>query len=123
MDLLPIPERDPPITREAREAFPFLKLVRLYLDPYSLFRDVSSGPPGLRYRARLWNRRMRWMLLAYLRRWSVIAVSLFACVHPLEAAARELTVVPVVAAACAVGSGIAITVVFQILVGYLLLGR
>ena len=44
------------------------RLLRLYLDPFALFKNVSAGPPRSQAEALQYNRRHRDMLLAYLRR-------------------------------------------------------
>jgi len=88
----------------------------LYLDPFMLFKDVAAG----RERALSYNRAMRWMLLPYLRRWLLIAASLFAGIAPAEAIAADATIVP--AAAMAVGFCIAVAVLTCIAAAYLMLG-
>lgn len=109
------------LTPAARAQLPFARLLLLYLDPFALFKDASRGPDSERRRARSYNRSIRWMLLAYVQRWLSIAVALFACVMPAEALAAELPVFKIPAAACAVGSCMAVTVIVWILVAYFLL--
>jgi hypothetical protein len=104
------------LTREARERLPLWLLVRLYLDPGALFKDASRGPAPERARARNYNRRMRWMLLAYLRRWTVIAGVFFLGIAPAEAAS------PIPAAALAVGCSISLIVLGCTALAYVLLG-
>jgi len=104
------------LTREARARLPFLSLVRLYLDPGALFKDATRGPARERERALSYNRRMRWMLLAYVRRWVVIAMLFFLGIEPAQA----MSCIP--AAACAVSVGIAVTVAFVTIAAYFLLG-
>jgi hypothetical protein len=92
------------LRREVRSRLPLVRQLHLYLDPFTLFKDVTrGGERALRY-----NRSMRWMLLPYLRRWLLIAVSLFVGIAPADAMAADLTVVPV--AAFGVGFSIAIAV-------------
>lgn len=73
---------------DMRERLPLLKLVRLYLDPFALFKNVTVGSPRLQAEALAYNRQQRKMLLAYLRRWTVIAVACLVAALPLAAAAR-----------------------------------
>ena len=104
------------LTREAREGLPLLALLRLYLDPGALFKDATQGPERERERALSYNRRMRWMLLPYLRRWTAIAGTFFLCIEPAEAAS------PIPAAALAVGCSISVIVIGCTAVAYLFLG-
>jgi hypothetical protein len=101
---------------EFRSRLTLAQQILLYLDPFLLFKDVAAG----RERALSYNRAMRWMLLPYLRRWLLIAVSLFAGIAPAEALAADATIVP--AAAIAVGFCIAVAVLACITAAYLLLG-
>jgi hypothetical protein len=110
------------LERDARAALPLARQFLLYLDPFALFKDASSGPTRTRELALSYNRAMRWMLLPYLRRWIVIAASLFLAVVPMEALAAEASFFVIPAAAFAVGSCIAFTVTAVVLFVYLLLG-
>jgi len=94
------------LERDARAALPLWRQFLLYLDPFALFKDASRGPLRVREQALSYNRRMRWMLLAYMRRWAAIALGLFA----------------VPAAAAAVGACVALTVTAVTVAVYLLLG-
>ncbi|HEY9446478.1 MAG TPA: hypothetical protein VIQ62_05335 [Burkholderiales bacterium] len=109
------------LTPAARARLPFRQLVLLYFDPFALFKDASRGTDSARRRARSYNRAMRWMLLPYMRRWFLIAISLFACVTPAEALAADAPIFKIPAAACAVGSCMALTVIAWTLVAYFLL--
>ena len=73
-----------------------------------------------RARALSYNRAMRWVLLSYLRRWLLIAGSLFVGIAPAEALAADATIVP--AAAIAVGFCVAMAVLACIGAAYLMLG-
>jgi hypothetical protein len=99
-----------------RAGLPFGRQVLLYLDPFAFFKDASSGPVPARERALSYNRAMRWMLVPYLRRWLVIAFSLFLSITPAEAFASTAAAVP------AVGCCIAVSVSAIIGAVYLLLG-
>ena len=109
------------LAREARAALPLWRQVLLYLHPFAFFKDASRGPASVRERALSYNRTMRWMLVPYLRRWLLIAGTLFVGIAPAEALAAQAPLV-IVPAAVAVGFCIAATVVFCIAAAYLLLG-
>jgi hypothetical protein len=64
---------------------------------------------------------MRWILVPYIRRWVLIAASLFLAIAPAEALAAEVKIF-IIPAALAVGASIAVTVSFLIAAVYLLLG-
>jgi hypothetical protein len=104
------------LTREVRSRLPLVHQMRLYLDPFALFKDASQG----RERALSYNRALRWVLLSYLRRWLLIAASLFLGIAPAEALAADATILP--AAAIAVGFCIAVAVLVCTAAAYVLLG-
>ena len=110
------------LTREARSGLPFGQLLRLYLDPGALFKDVSRGSAAVRRSALAYNRRMRHLLLPYIRRWMIIAVALVLAIFPAEALHAQTALSLVPAAAFAVAGSIAVTVIACIAVGYFLLG-
>jgi hypothetical protein len=110
------------LIRERRARLPLPRQLALYLDPFALFKDATSGPPPVRERALSYNRAMRWMLVAYIRRWVMIAASLFLAIAPTEALAAQAKFFIIPAAAFAVGSSIAVTVTLLTLAVYLLLG-
>jgi hypothetical protein len=104
------------LTPQNRAVLPLGRQLLLYLDPFALFKDASSGPSPVRERALSYNRTMRWVLVPYLRRWLVIALSLFLSITPAEAFASTAAAVP------AVGCCIAVAVSAIIGAVYLLLG-
>jgi hypothetical protein len=110
------------LIRERRAGLPLPRQVALYLDPFALFKDASSGPPPARERALSYNRAMRWVLVSYIRRWVMIAASLFLAIAPTEALAAQAKFFIIPAAAFAVGSSIAVTVTVLTFAVYLLLG-
>ena len=55
---------------ETRAALPLLTLVRIYLDPFVLFKNVNAGNIFNQRAARAYNTAMRWVLVDYMRRWS-----------------------------------------------------
>lgn len=110
------------LTREARAGLPLGQLLRLYLDPGALFKDVSRGSAAVRRSALSYNRRMRHLLLPYMRRWMAIAAVLVFAIFPAEALHAQTALSLVPAAALAVAGSIAVTVMACIAVGYFLLG-
>ena len=111
------------LTREGRARLPASCLVRLYFDPFALFKDTSRGPDGARERALSYNRAMRWVLLPYLRRWVLIAATLFAGIAPAETLAVQTTLSLIPAAALAVGCTVALVVTGCTAVIYVFLGQ
>jgi len=107
------------LRREFRARLPLGRQLLVYLDPFSLFKDASRG----RERALSYNRALRWVLLHYLRRWTLIAASLFVAIAPAEALAAQSRVFIIPTAAFAVGCCIAVTVAACTAAAYLLLGR
>lgn len=103
------------VARE-RASLPIARQLLLYLDPFALFKDASRGTRTMRERALSYNRAMRWMLVAYLRRWMVIAFSSFICIAPTEAFASTAAAVP------ALGCCLAVAICAIISAVYLLLG-
>src|SRR5438105_3006159 len=95
------------LTRERRARLPLPRQILLYLDPFALFKDASSGPPPARERALSYNRAMRWILVSYIRRWVMIASSLFLAIAPTEALAAQAKFFLIPAAAFAGASSTA----------------
>lgn len=107
---------------ERRARLPLARQLMLYLDPFALFKDASRGSRFARECALSYNRAMRWMLIAYIRRWVFIAALLFLGITPAEALAAHGPVFLIPAAAFAVGTCIALTVTAVIVAVYFLLG-
>jgi hypothetical protein len=107
---------------QARARLPLGQQFQLYLDPFALFKDASQGPTPTRERALSYNRAMRWVLVTYLRRWIIIALTLFLGITPAEALAAHETAFVITAAASAVGCCIAVAICAVIGTVYLLLG-
>ncbi len=59
------------------------RLLRLYLDPFALFKSIGTEADALEY-----NRRHRGILLIYMRRWTAIAALCAGGMFPLAAMAR-----------------------------------
>lgn len=104
------------LTPQERARLPLARQVLLYLDPFAFFKDASQGTRVVRERALSYNRAMRWVLVAYLRRWMVIALSSFLCIAPTEAFASTAAAVP------AVGCCLAVAICAIIGAVYVLLG-
>lgn len=110
------------LERERRAALPLARQVLLYLDPFALFKDASRGSRFARECALSYNRALRWILLAYLRRWVMIALVLFLGITPAEALAGHGPAFLIPAAAFAVGTCVALSVTALIVAVYFLLG-
>jgi len=107
---------------DSRARLPLWRQLILYLNPFALFKDTARGPAWMRERALSYNRAMRWMLLPYVRRWFMIAAISFVGTAPAEALAAQSSFFVIPAAASAVSTCIAITVVVCTLTAYLFLG-
>lgn len=111
------------LKREARACLPYLRLVLLYLYPFALFKDATRGPAHVKERALFYNRTMRWMLLAYLRRWCVLASLLFIAIAGIETLAAKPSMLIIPAAVLGVLACIALTVMVWTFAAYVLLSR
>jgi len=98
-----------------------MRQLLIYLNPFALFKDASNGTAMVRDRALAYNRSMRWMLVAYMRRWILIAASSFVGIAPAEAAAAQVSFFILPAAAFAVGACVAFTVTFFTFTAFVLL--
>ena len=107
---------------DSRARLPFTRQLLIYLNPFALFKDASIGTAMVRERALSYNRAMRWMLVAYMRRWILIAAGSFVGIAPAEAAAAQVSFFILPAAALAVSACIAFTVTFLTFATYMLLG-
>ena len=110
------------LIREQRARLPLPRQLLLYLDPFMLFKDASSGSELARGSALADNRAMRWILVHYIRRWVMIAATLFLAIAPAEAMAAQARIFIIPAAAFAVGACIALTVTIVTVAVYVLLG-
>ena len=110
------------LRREQRAQLPLAQQILLYFDPFLLFKDATHGPEMARRRALSYNRAMRWILVPYIRRWVLIAATLFLSIAPAEAAAAQVRIFIIPAAAFAVGACIAVTVCVVTVAVYVLLG-
>ena len=110
------------LKRERRAALPLRRQLLLYLDPFALLKDASRGSRFARECALSYNRAMRWILPAYIRRWCLIAAMLFLGITPAEAMTVHAPAFIIPAAAFAVGTCIAVTVTAVTVAVYFLLG-
>jgi hypothetical protein len=117
-----LPDVESLLERESRARLPLAQQLLLYLDPFRFFKDASQGSELARRRALSYNRTMRWILVAYIRRWVMIAASSFLAIAPAEAAAAQVRLFIIPAAAFAVGACIAVTVTVVTAAVYVLLG-
>lgn len=108
--------------RDARERLPLWRLLLLYLDPFSLFKDATRGSLFERSRALSYNRSMRWMLLAYIRRWVALGATFLAGAGLAEAASAGSGFCVFSAAAFGVAFTLSFAVTTYTLAAYLLLG-
>jgi hypothetical protein len=108
---------------DGRAGLPLRRQLVIYLHPFALFKDASRGTVLQRELALAYNRAMRWMLLPYLRRWSLIAGCLFLAIDPVEALAAQASFFIYSAAAFAVGACVAVAVAACTAGGYVLLSR
>ena len=107
---------------EARSQLSFWQLLRLYLDPFALFRNVNDESPWAQTQAWQYNCSHRRMLLAYARRWLVIAIACMAIMHPLGALARSAPVLFVPIAGLELGFSTALCALVFSLTVYVILG-
>jgi hypothetical protein len=93
---------------QTRAALPLPALLRIYLDPFVLFKNANRGTVFNRRTALAYNKRLRWILVLYMRRWLCIASACLLAMNPTAAlaSAHPLFLVP------AVGLGILFTVGF-----------
>jgi hypothetical protein len=107
---------------DVRAQLPLRRLLRLYLDPFALFKNTSVGPLAERIEAFQYNRRHRGVLIAYAQRWALIGLACVGAMIPLCPLARAEPVlcVPIVG----LELGFTLSVVLLLLSGavYVVLG-
>jgi hypothetical protein len=109
------------LTREARAALPLRRQILLYLDPFAFFKDASSGTAWSREHARSYNLARRAILLTYIRRWLVIAVSSFVGIASAETLAAHVPLFIIPAAGFGIGCSISVAVAAWSTAAYLML--
>jgi len=107
---------------EFRARLSFWRLLRLYLDPFALFKNVTTGTRWAQAQALQYNRRHRSILLAYVRRWALIGLACIASLLPLAAVARSEPVLLVPIVGLELGFSTSVCVLLLALAVYVLLG-
>ena len=107
---------------EFRARLSLWRLLRLYLDPFALFKNVTVGTRWAQAQALAYNRRQRRILLAYARRWAVIGLACITTLLPLAAVARSEPVLLVPIVGLELGFSAAVCVLLLSLAVYVLLG-
>lgn len=107
---------------EGRAQLSFWQLLRLYLDPFALFRNVNAGSLWTQAQALQYNCRHRHMLLAYAKRWAVIAIACMAGMQPLAALASTAPVLFVPIVGLELGFSAAVCALLLSLAVYVILG-
>ena len=107
---------------DVRARLRLAQLLRLYLDPFALFKNVTAGPQRSQEEALRYNRRQRKMLLAYLRRWAVIAIACLSSDLALAQAAPGEPLLSVPFVGFELGFAFAVCVVLVAGAVYFLLG-
>jgi hypothetical protein len=107
---------------EFRARLTFWQLLRLYLDPFALFKNVTTGTRWAQAQALQYNRRHRRILLAYVRRWALIGLACIGSLLPLAAVARSEPVLLVPIVGLELGFSTSVCVLLLALAVYVLLG-
>ena len=117
------PEVEKLLSREGRAQLCLHQMLRIYFDPFSLFKNASAGSFWVQYQALLSNRQMRWLLIPYLRRWIGIGIVSIAAIYPISAPAmgESFMFLPVVGLGLLFS--VAVCVVMIISVAYVFLGK
>jgi hypothetical protein len=95
----------------------FWQRLRLYLDPFVLFKSIAAEPDALEY-----NRRNRGMLLSYVKRWTMIGLACAAGLEPMGPLARTEPLLCVPILGLEMGFSAAVCVVLLALSVYFVLG-
>jgi len=111
------------LTREGRAQLPLARQLVLYLDPFAFFKDASSGTEWHRQSARSYNSACRPILLTYIRRWLLIALTFFFGIASAEALAAHVPLFVIPAAGFGIGCSVAVAVAAWTAAAYVLLGR
>src|SRR3954463_15514124 len=117
------PDVEQLLSREGRAHLRLRQLLRIYLDPFSLFKDANAGSLWVQSQALHYNRSVRWMLLAYLRRWAGIGTTSIAAMYPMSALAEGTPLMFLPVAGLGLLCSVAVCVVLTISVSYFSLGK
>jgi hypothetical protein len=96
--------------------------LRLYLDPFALFKNVNIGPASARNEALRYNRRHRTLLFTYVRRWAAIAVLCAWGMVALGSAARAEPILCIPILGLEVGFSAAVFMLLVSVAVYVVLG-
>ena len=107
---------------EARTDLPFRQALRLYLDPFALFKNVNAGTGVAQRQALEYNRSRRGMLLAYARRWALIGMACVSALVALSGYARAEPVLLVPMLGLEIGFTAAVVSLLLSVAVYLVLG-
>jgi hypothetical protein len=110
------------LTRECRARLPLRRQLMLYLDPFAFFKDASIGNDWSRQHARSYNFARRSILLTYIRRWVLIAISSFLGITSAEALAAHVPLFIIPAAGFGIGCSVALAVTAWASAAYVMLG-
>ena len=97
-------------------------MLRLYLDPFVLFKNVTVGPPAARFEALRHNRRHRAILLTYARRWAAIALLCVCAMAALGAAVRGAPILCIPILGLELGFSAAVFILLVSVAVYVVLG-
>jgi hypothetical protein len=100
----------------------FAKLLRVYLDPFVVFKNVNVGPPSAQIDALQFNRRHRGFLLIYALRWAAIGALCAFCMMPLGALAGEAPILALPILGLVLGFAAAVCMLFVAFAVYVVLG-
>jgi hypothetical protein len=109
------------LTPEARQRLPLARQMLLYLDPFAFFKDATVGTPRSRELALSYNVARRWILLTYVRRWLLIAMTSFLGIGSAESLAPHAPLFIIPAAGFGIGCSVAVAVATWCAAAYLLL--
>lgn len=107
---------------ERRARLSLRQLLRLYLHPFALLKNVTVGPPRLRAEALRYNRAQRRIMLAYLRRWAAIAATCLITALHVGARAAGRPALGITFVGLELGFAFAVCVLLLAAAVYLLLG-
>ena len=107
---------------EARAGLPFRKVLRLYLDPFALFKNVNAGNGAAQHQALAYNRSHRGMLLVYAKRWALIGLACVAALLSLSSFARAEPALLIPMLGLELVFSTAVVVLFLSVAVYLVLG-
>jgi hypothetical protein len=95
----------------------FWRSLRVYLDPFVLFKSIAADADALEY-----NRRHRGRLLTYVKRWAVIALLCALALEPLAALARAEPILSIPIIGLELGFAAAICMLLLSIAVYVILG-